>query len=166
MLSQKEQYETQLIESKIHYDAASKQFVVSYPFTQDPLALPNNKAQVIKIAEREEKRLAKSGLLDALNSEFDKMLSYGTLVELTHYELKMWDGPTHYVLLQHFINESSSTTPLRIVTNSSLSDRKGLSLKSILKKGHDTQADQWDVLSRWRTYEITPCSDVTKLTIL
>ena len=162
MLSQKEQYETQVIESKIRYDAASKQFVVSYPFTQDPIALPNNKAQVIKIAEREEKRLAKSGLLDAFNSEFDKMLTHGALVELTDSELKMWDGPTHYVSLQHVINESSSTTPLRIVTNSSLSDRKGLSLNSILMKGHDTLSDQWDVLSRWRTYEIALCSDVTK----
>ena len=162
MLSLKEQYETQIIESKIHYDPNSEQFKVSYPFTQDPSILPNNKVQVIKIAEREERRLVKAGLLDTFNGEFEKLLQYGALVELSETELSMWSGPRHYVSLQHVINEESSTTPLRIVTNSSLSDRKGLSLNGILMKGHDTLSDQWDVLTRWRTYERALCSDVTK----
>ena len=50
----------------------------------------------------------------------------------------------------------------RIVTNSSLSDRKGVSLNGILMKGHDTLSNQWDVLIRWRSYENALCSDVTK----
>ena len=117
---------------------------------------------MIKIAEREERRLVKAGLLDTFNGEFEKLLQYGALVELSETELSMWSGPRHYVSLQHVINEESSTTPLRIVTNSSLSDRKGLSLNGILMKGHDTLSDQWDVLTRWRTYERALCSDVTK----
>ena len=162
MLSQKEQYETQVIESKIHYDSTSKQFVVSYPFTQDPAILPNNKVQVVKIAEREEKRLARSGLLDLFNQVFNKMLQHGAIIELTDNELNVWDGPKHYVSLQHVVNDASETTPLRIVTNSSLSDRKGVSLNSILMKGHDALSDQWDVLTRWRSYQTALCSDVTK----
>jgi len=161
-LSLKEQYESQVIESKISYDQTLNHFVVSYPFTHDPSILPNNKGQVIKIAEREEKRLSKSNLLDAFNKEFCKMIAHGALVELQDAELKQWDGPTHYVWLQHVLNEDSPTTPLRIVTNSSLSDRKGISLNGILMKGHDTLSDQWDVLTRWRSYEQALCSDVTK----
>ena len=162
MLSQKEQYETQVIESKINYDATSKQFVVSYPFTQDPAILPNNKMQVLKIAEREEKRLIRSNLLNSFNQEFSKMLQYGALTEITDDEISMWDGPIHYVSLQHVVNEDSATTPLRIVTNSSLSDRKGVSLNSILMKGHDALADQWDILTKFRSYSVALCSDVTK----
>ena len=90
------------------------------------------------------------------------MLAHGALVELHDTELEQWDGPTHYVSLQHVVNEDSPTTPLRIVTNSSLSDRKGISLNGILMKGHDTLSDQWDVLTRWRSYEKALCSDVTK----
>ena len=161
-LSLKEQYESQVIGSKINYDQTLKQFVVSYPFTHDPSILPNNKGQVIKIAEREEKRLTKSNLLEAFNREFDKMIALEALVELQDAELKLWDGPVHYVSLQHVLNEDSHTTPLRIVTNSSLSDRKGISLNGILMKGHDTLSDQWDVLTRWRSYEKALCSDVTK----
>jgi len=93
-LSLKDQYESQVIESKISYDQTINQFVVSYPFTQDPSILPNNKGQVIKIAEREEKRLSKLNLLDAFNKEFDKMIAHGALVELHDTELEQWDGPT------------------------------------------------------------------------
>ena len=50
---------------------------------------PNNKNQVIKIAEREEKRLIKSNLLEAFNNEFDKMIRLGALVELEDTELKI-----------------------------------------------------------------------------
>ena len=35
-------------------------------------------------------------------------------------------------------------------------------MNGILMKGHDTLSDQWDVLTRWRTYEKALCSDVTK----
>ena len=123
MLSQKEQYETQVIESKIQCDQSIYQFVVFYPFTQDPSTLPNSNTQVTEIAEREEKCLAKYELLDAFNQEFNKMLSNRALVDLSSHEQEMWDGSTWYVSLQHVVNESSSTTPLEIVTNSSLSDR-------------------------------------------
>ena len=53
--------------------------------------MPDNKGQVIKIAEREEKRLTRSGLLNAFNQEFEKMLSHGALVELTDLLLFNFD---------------------------------------------------------------------------
>ena len=150
------------MESKLTYEPTTNTFVVSYPFTADPSILPNNKSQVIKIAQRLEKRLNKTRLLQAFNDEFEKLISYGAIKEMSDSELRSWDGPTHYVSLQHVINEDSTTTPLRIVTNSSLSDRKGLSLNSILMKGHDTLSDQWAVLNKWLSYEVALCSDVTK----
>ena len=54
-VSLREQFEAQIIKSKVHYDPTSEQFKVWYPFTQDPSILPNNKVQVIEIAEKEEK---------------------------------------------------------------------------------------------------------------
>ena len=46
MLSQKEQYEYQVLESKLTYEPTTNTFFVSYPFTADPSILPNNKSQV------------------------------------------------------------------------------------------------------------------------
>ena len=162
MLSQQDQYEYQVLESKVEYDPNSQSFTVSYPFTEDPAILPDNKGQVIKIGEKEEKKLIKTGLLEPFNREFDKMLRHGAMVELSGPQLKMWKGPKHYVSLQHVLNDDSATTPFRIVTNSSLSNRNGVSVNSILMKGPNSLSDQWSVLNQWRAYEVALCSDVTK----
>ena len=97
----------------------------------DPSILSDNKGQVIKIHQRLEKKLLKNGTLEAFNQEFHKMISNGSLVELSPEEMQIWGGAIHYISLQAVLNEDSDTTPLRIVSNSSLSDRKGLSLNSI-----------------------------------
>ena len=112
MLSQQDQYEYQVIESKAEYDPSSQSFTVSYPFTEDPAILPDNKGQVIKVGEKEEKKLIKAGLLDPFNREFDKLLRHGAMV-LSGPQMKMWKGPKHYVSLQHVLNDDSATTPFR-----------------------------------------------------
>ena len=125
-LSQQEQYQYHVMESKVRYDSAEKQFRVEYAFQEDPNILSKNKNQVIKIAEREEKKLEKECLLSAFNTEFDKMIGYGALVEIFQEEIDSWEGAEHYVSLQHVLKEDSPTTPLRIVSNSSLSDKRGI----------------------------------------
>ena len=40
---------------------------VSYPFTRDPRCLPNNRKAVIKMAEKQEKRMIKAGFSDKYN---------------------------------------------------------------------------------------------------
>ena len=85
MLSQKEQYETQVLESKCTANQSTHQFNVSYPLTQDPSILKNNRMQVLKIAEREEKRLHTNGHLDALNQEFDKVNMFTWIQMIIHF---------------------------------------------------------------------------------
>ena len=104
-LSQQEQYEQQVIESKIEYDPSLQAFSVSYPFSEDPSILRDNIGQVIKIGEKEEDKLEKEGLLDAFNNEFDKIRRHGAMVELSQAEIKRWGGPVHYVSLQHVIGK-------------------------------------------------------------
>ena len=67
----------------------------------------------------------------------------------------------HYVSLQP-VETDSPTTPYRICTNSSLTSKNGLSLNSILMKGPNTLSDLWEIVTRWRNYEVALCSDVTK----
>ena len=160
--SQEEQYQYQVIESKIHYVEGENCFQVEYPFLDDPKILSENRGQVIKIAQREERKLEKEGLLQHFNEEFDKMLAYGAVVELSEEDMHIWTGAVHYVSLQHVLKEDSPSTPLRIVTNSSLSDKRGISLNSILMKGPNTLSSQWEILNRWRVYEQGMCSDLTK----
>ena len=144
------------------YVDSQQLFHIDYPFMEDPHLLVPNRGQVIKIAERLEKKLIKENNLNHFNYEFDKMISHGAIVELSKEDIDSCDGAVHYVSLQHVIKKDSPSTPLRIVTNSSLSDKRGVSLNSILMKGPNTLSNQWEILNRWRMYEKAVCSDVSK----
>ena len=66
------------------------------------------------------------------------MLNNDSFAELSPQDIDMWDGAAHYISLQDVQIRNSDTTPLRIVSHSSLSDRKGPSLNSIF----NTLSDQ------------------------
>ena len=161
-LSLREQYEYEIMSKNVTFDEENHVFRVKYPFLQDPSILTNNFNQVTKIATREEKNLCKEGLMEEFNKEFNNMIQYGALVELSKDCMTAWKGPVHYISLQHILKPESPTTPIRIVSNSSLSDRNGNSLNSILMKGPNALSDQRDVVSRWRTYESALSTDLTK----
>ena len=156
------QYEYRIMEKNVHYVEADKEFRVNYVFTESPSILTDNEGQVIKIAQREEKLLEKENLTESFNAEFNKMLDHGAIAELSKQDRQAWNGPVHHVSLQHVHKPNSPTTPLRIVTNSSLSDRNGISLNSILMKGPNILSNQFEVLTRWRSYEIAMNADLTK----
>ena len=162
-MSQKEAAEYKLIEDGIKFDEKVGRFRVEYPFIDDPRKLPDNYRQVVRIAESEEKKLARENLTEEANKLFDKMIDVGAITELSQAEMDMWDGPKHYVSIQHVLDPSSATTPLRLVTNSSLADPvNGISLNSILAKGPKVLNDMFEILVRFRIYDKGLISDVSK----
>ena len=162
-MSQREAAEYKLIEEGIQFDEKLGRFRVNYPFIDDPRKLSNNYRQVVKIAESEERKLAKENLTEEANKLFDKMIDVGAVTELTKSERDLWDGPVHYLSIQHVIDLSSATTPLRLVTNSSLADPvTGISLNSILAKGPNVLNDMFEILIRFRVYLDALISDVSK----
>ena len=52
---------------------------------------------MVKIAESEERRLAKENLTEQANKLFDKMLDVGAVADLSKAEMDMWEGPVHYL---------------------------------------------------------------------
>ena len=120
MHSQQETLEYQLMEQGIVYDEELKKFRASYPWIGDPKTLSNNPGQAIKIAESEERKLKKEGLMDQFNDVVRDTLKLGYIEELEQSEMDAWTGPVHYVSWQHVVKQSSATTKIRIVVNSSL----------------------------------------------
>ena len=91
------------------------------------------------------------------------MIEKGAIVELTQQEIDQWEGPSHYIPLQLVHNPDSSSTPSRVVTNSSCPDPVTKeSLNSIMARGPNCLSDQWEVMIRFRNYESVLTSDVTK----
>ena len=118
--TEKEAAEYEMMEKRVTYHEPSGEFHVSYPWIDNPAKLGNNFHQVAKMAEREEDNLERDGLTEEGNAVFQKMVDYGALRELPQLERDHWSGPIHYISIQHVRDPSSSTTPLRLVTNTSL----------------------------------------------
>ena len=72
-----------------------KRYRVEYPFTEDPSILTYNINQAIKIAELMEQKAMKKNLPTEMNAEFNKMIEYGALVELSEDDMRSWNGPAH-----------------------------------------------------------------------
>ena len=163
MRSERENQEYKLIEDGVKYCHDTGRVLISYPFLEDPQKLGNNFFQAKRIAEREEKRLAKAGMTKGANEAFQKMVDHNAIRRLSQMELDMWSGLVNYVSLQHVLNESYATTPLRICTNSSLRNSvSGLSLNDMLAKGPNYLSDTYNLLIRFRNYRRGLLGDLTK----
>jgi hypothetical protein len=160
-LSRQEAFELEYLEKCVEFKGG--RFHIRFPFLVDPLELSDNYNQVVKIAEAEERKLLREGYMDRFNELFTKLEDLGVVEEISKTEMQAWKGPVHYISLQHVIIEESASTPLRIVSNSSLkSPGNPHTLNGILAKGPNMLSDPYKILIRFRSYLRGLNSDVTK----
>ena len=156
--SRKEQEELEMLKSGV--TLKDGRIYVKYPFVRDPSCLPNNRAAVVRIAEKQEKRLIKSGFLEEYNKELKKYLDRGAAIKLSEEELANWKGPTNWIS-HHAVITDSVTTPIRIVTNSSLKNGSW-SLNECLARGPNSLNSMLDIALRFRCHEVGMVFDLTK----
>ena len=160
-LSRQEAFELEYLEKCVEFTGG--RFHIKFPFLVDPRELSDNYNQVVKIAESEERKLLRDGYMDRFNELFTKLEDLGVVEEISQAEMSAWKGPVHYISLQHVIDESSASTPLRIVSNSSLkTPGNPHTLNGILAKGPNMLSDPYKILIRFRTYLRGLNSDVSK----
>ena len=99
--TERESLEYKLIESGVKYNEEKGYFDVAYAWVDDPAKLYHNIRQAIRIAENEERKLAKEGLTGEFNEKFAEFLKLGTIREISQQEMDSWEGPAHYVSIQH-----------------------------------------------------------------
>ena len=133
---------------------------VQYQFRKDPKSLPNNRNVAVKIAEKLEKRLENDGHLEYYNQELKKYFERGAAVQLSEDEINSWQGPVNYIS-HHGVEQDSVSTPLRIVTNSSLKNG-GKSLNDCLITGPKSLNSMFDIMLRFRCHESGLVFDLTK----
>ena len=143
------------------HDPEYKRINVSYPVKSDPsTCLVNNRWSVLGFQINQERLQIKSGVSNAYNDEFEKFMDRGAIVPITGEELHSYSGPVNYVT-HHSVLKDSMTTPVRLVSNSSVKNN-GTSLNDCLVKGPDTLNPMLDNLIRFRGYEVGICFDITK----
>ena len=133
---------------------------VNYQFKKDPRSLPNNRAVAVKIAEKLEQKLEKENNREYYNQEFKKYLDRGAAIKISQEELDSWMGPINYIS-HHGVEQDSVSTPLRIVSNSSLKNG-GKSLNDCLIAGPNSLNSMVDCMMRFRCYECGLVYDLTK----
>ena len=162
-LSREEQRELEAIRNCIKLDPIKQVWTASYPCKQDPAILQNNESQAKSLALKTEKRLLKDpSLLDQYNQQFDDLVKRGVLVEIPKEEQESYDGPVYYVSHHEVFKPGSSSTPLRIVINSSLQFH-GNSPNSVWIKGPNSLIDMFGVLLRFRTHKVALVGDIKKM---
>ena len=154
----KEQAELNLIKDNVRLE--NGEVWVTYPFIKDPKCLQNNRDNVVKMAEGLWKSLKKDGLLSQYNEEIQKYLDRGTFVKLSKEEIDSYDGPRQYIS-HHGVLKDSVTTPLRVVTNSSVNNH-GHTLNSCLPKGPNSLNNMMEIMLRFRCHETGFIFDLSK----
>ena len=83
-----------------------------------------------------ERQLIKSNQLADFNDEMEGFVHRGVFRELTEEEMRRWTGALNYISIHGVPKPQSTTTKLRVVSNSSLSNNNsGFSYNSLLPKG-------------------------------
>ena len=162
-LSRIEQKELEVIRQNLVLDPVKEVWTTSYPYARDPSVLQNNEAQAESLAKGTEKRLMKNKFMaEKYNEQFRDLIARDVFVEITEEEDKEYTGPVFYVNPHEVFKPGSTSTPVRIVVNSSLKYR-GLSLNDILMKGPNSLNDLFGIQLRFRKYPHVLVGDMKKM---
>jgi hypothetical protein len=160
-LSQVERAEGKLIEDSCQ--KIGNQWLIPYPWKEDPKHLPDNKEQAVKKLEATERRLLKNpDHAKAYNQQMVEMEQLGFSRKLTEKEEREYDGPVHYVSHHEVLKPDSKSTPVRIVFNAS-SSFHGHKLNDYWMKGPDLLNDLFGVVLRFRENQTAIMADISKM---
>lgn len=159
-----EEQELKLIQEGLKYRSEEQCWISTYPWSKDPSLLPNNYSNVLACLKSTERTLFKDPTWGTVyNQQMDDMLERGVSRKLTAEEITNWKGPTFYIAHIAVRNPKSTSTPVRIVFNSS-QICNGESLNGALCKGPDAYLNSLlGILLRWREKPIAIVGDIKKM---
>lgn len=134
-----------------------------YPWMQDPAILPYNRSGLESVFLRPEKQLKSVPEWQSIYAaQVHDMVERRAATKLTREVIDSWNGPIWYV--SHLVapNPHSTTTPVRLVWNSS-QKFKGLSMNDLLLKGPDVLNPIRAVLLRFRKGVFAALGDIKKM---
>ena len=159
--SQVEREEQRVIENSAR--EVGDQWLIPYPWKRDPQNLPDNKSQAVKRLESTERRLLKKPQqATAYNDKMKEMEEMNFSRKLSDEEIKEHKGPVHYIPHHAVLRPDSTSTPVRIVFNSS-SMYQGHRLNDYWQKGPDLLNGLFGVILRLRENRVAITADISKM---
>ena len=149
-ISVQEKQSVELMEKSIQKLPNGK-LKISYPFNERAELQRSNANQARAVQTRVEKTLKAKGVEDEYHREMEKALEAGSIVPVSEGEMAAWKGPVHYVTLFPVINLESTSTKLRIVSNSKMPNAvTGFSFNDTTQSVPNALNDIFSVLVQWR----------------
>ena len=162
-ISKIEQRELSVIRNNLVLNPVENYWSTQYPYKSDPSTLENNKQQAFDILCKTERRLIRSEVSSTKYKEqFNDFIERGVFREFSEEEINSYVGPCFYMTHHEVFKEGSTSTPVRLVINSSL-QYKGRSLNDVLMKGPNTLNALFGVQLRFRSYSVPLVGDITKM---
>ena len=162
-MSQIEQRELKVIQDNLVLDPVQQCWTTPYPFKQDPSILEDNRNQAIKILTKVENRVLKSEqLTNSFREQYNDYVKRNVFRKISDEEMESYKGPVFYVTVHEVLKEDSTSTPLRLVINSSLK-HKGRSYNDIMMKGPNPNNDLFAIQLRFRCHIAPLVCDLKKM---
>ena len=160
-LTQTEREEAKLIEESCF--KVENQLMIPYPWKKDPNLLSDNRGLAIKRLESTERRLKRNTeQAEAYCKQTEEMESMKFARKLSKEEQDKYNGPVHYISHHAVMRRDKTSTPVRIVFNSS-STFQGHALNDYWKKGPDLLNGIFGVVVRFREKEVALLGDISKM---
>ena len=162
-LSRVEQYQHEVIKSNLVLDPVNDVITTTYPFQEDPKVLEDNKNQAFALLKKTENRLKPNPSHAQLYCEqWQDFIDRGVVSVITEEEDREYQGPVFYVSHHEIFKPGSTSTPIRIVINSSL-QYKGKSPNDILMKGPNFLQNMYGIQLRFREHKYVIVCDMSKM---
>ena len=157
----KEERELRLIEEGLEHK--EDHWVAQYPWIKDPKQLLDNKGFASQRLKATEKRLKEDEKrLKMYAEQIDDMIERGVARKLTKEELDEYTGPVHYLSHHEVMKPESTSTPCRIVFNSS-AKCNGHSLNDYWAKGPDLMNNLLGIMIRLWEGQVAFAGDIRKM---
>ena len=156
----KDEGEFQQIEAGLKFDEKGGNWLAAYPWIRSPTELPNNRKFAIKMMLATKRMLQRdSKKADVFKQQMEDLLRRGVARVVTEEEFDGYAGPRYYINYHGVMNPSSTSTPFRIVFNSS-AKYCGSSLNEFLAKGPSLLNSLLGILLRWRQNQFGYVGDI------
>ena len=156
----KEEQEMNLIKSGLTFNDG--RWTCKIPWIKSPESLPDNKYVAESTLKSTIRTLEKDpAWYETYNQQIKDLEERGICKRLSKEDLE-YQGPKFYICHLAVLSPKSTSTPIRIVFNSSQTCR-GISLNSYQAKGPKIMNSLLGILLRWREYPGVLLADISKM---
>ena len=158
LCSAQDELEYRYLKDNCKFEASVGRLVSKYPWSSDPAILQDNGSQALVFQCKLEARQLKENTFVEYAKCFQDIID--VVSKISPLELKAWKGPVN-LNTHHDVLKDSTTTPIRLVSNSSFSNGS-TALNDLLVKGPNTLNCLFTNLVIFRGYEVALVGNISK----